>query len=131
VVTERRKIIMTKNTYKSFTLGLCDKRHIIKDVDDYIFDDGDITFPIDPKGLQNHVVKKFKEIGLNMGDDLTLYVTGLTPALTSVIRICFKNSITLTLMHYDNASGDYIPDAIFTGNDVCYDIEYPAWVACP
>lgn len=120
----------TKKEYKTFNLGLCQGRHEIKDVDTYIFNDGDITFPIDPKALQTLVVKRFNELGVKMGDDVILYVTGLTPALTSVIRICFKNSMTLTLMHYDNASGNYIPDPMFTGNDVCYDIEYPAWVAC-
>lgn len=64
-------------------------------------------------------------------DDLVIYVTGLTPALTAVIRIAFKNCMTLTLMHYDNASGEYIEDVMFSQNDVCHDIEYPAWVACP
>ena len=34
-----------------FTLGLCQKRHDIKAVDTYIFNDGDIKFPIDPKSL--------------------------------------------------------------------------------
>lgn len=115
----------------TFTLGLCQKRHDIKAVDTYIFNDEDIKFPIDPKMLQTTAVKRFHDLGIKQGADLTLFVTGLTPALTAVIRICFKNSITLTLMHYDNDSGNYIPDKIFTGNDVCYDIDYPAWVACP
>ena len=94
---------MTKN-FKTFTLGLCQGRHEIKNVNTYIFNEGDITFPIDPKGLQSQVVKRFKELGVKMGDDVVLYVTGLTPALTSVIRICFKNSMTLTLMHFMTSS---------------------------
>lgn len=115
----------------TFKLGLCEGRHEIKDVDTYIFRDGDIQFPINPSDLRKKVVERFKEIGVKASDDLVIYVTGLTPALTAVIRIAFINCMTLTLMHYDNASGNYIEDIIFSPNDVCHDIEYPAWVACP
>lgn len=115
----------------TFKLGLCDNRHEIKDVTTYIFADGDISFPIDPKVLRNKVVDKFNELGITDGDDLIIYVTGLTPALTAVIRIAFKHSMTLILMHYDKDSKSYIEDVLFSPNDVGYDLEYPTWVACP
>lgn len=114
----------------TFKLGLCQGRHKIKDVDTYIFGDGEIQFPINPSDLRKKVVERFNELGIKPSDDLVIYVTGLTPALTAVIRVAFKNCMTLTLMHYDNASGNYIEDVIFSPNDVCHDIEYPAWVAC-
>ena len=44
---------------------------------------------------------------------LTLYVTGLTTALVTVINYCQYNSIPLTLMHYDKNSGDYFPQKVF------------------
>lgn len=115
-------------TYK---LGLCDNRHEIKDVTTYIFSEGAISFPIDPKALRNKVVDKFNELGITDHDDLIIYVTGLTPALTAVIRIAFKHSMTLTLMHYDKDSKSYIEDVLFSPNDVGCDLEYPTWVACP
>ena len=76
-------------TYK---LGLCDNRHEIKDVTTYLFSEGDISFPIDPKILRNQVVDRFNELGITDGDDLVIYVTGLTPALTAVIRIAFERT---------------------------------------
>lgn len=36
----------------TFKLGLCEGRHEIKDVDTYIFLDGDIEFPINPSDLR-------------------------------------------------------------------------------
>lgn len=116
---------------KTYTLGLCGNRHEIKDVTTYIFAEGDISFPIDLKALRNKVVDKFNELGVTKGDDLIIYVTGLTPTLTAVIRIAFKHSMTLTLMHYDKDSKSYIEDVLFSPNDVGYDLEYPTWVVCP
>lgn len=116
---------------KTYKLGLCDNRHEIPDVTTYIFAEGGISFPIDPKTLRNKVVDRFNELGITDHDDLIIYVTGLTPALTAVIRTAFKHSMTLTLMHYDKDSKSYIEDALFYPNDVGYDLEYPTWVACP
>lgn len=116
---------------KTYKLGLCDNRHEIKDVTTCIFAEGSIAFPIDPKTLRNQVVDRFNELGITDHDDLIIYVTGLTPALTAVIRIAFKHSMTLTLMHYDKDSKSYIEDVLFSLNDVGYDLEYPTWVACP
>lgn len=116
---------------KTFKLGLCENRHEIKDIDKYIFKDGDIQFPINPSDIKQKVVDRFNELEIKNEDDLVIYVTGLTPALTAVIRIAFKNCMTLTLMHYDNQSKTYIEDIIFSPNDVGYDLEYPTWVACP
>lgn len=69
----------------TFKLGLCDNRHEIEDVTTYIFSEGAIQFPINPKTLRNQVVDRFNELGIKDHDDLIIYVTGLTPALTAVI----------------------------------------------
>lgn len=37
----------------TFKLGLCDNRHEIEDVTTYIFSEGAIQFPINPKTLRN------------------------------------------------------------------------------
>lgn len=39
----------------TFKLGLCEGRHDIKDVDTYIFGDGEIQFPINPSDLNKGV----------------------------------------------------------------------------
>ena len=114
----------------TFKLGLCEGRHNIKGVDTYIFKDGDIQFPINTTALQNKVIDRFNDLGVSQRDDLIIYVTGLTPALTAVIKVAFKNCMTLTLMHYDTATGNYIADELFSPNHVGYDLEYPHWV-CP
>ena len=41
---------------KTYKLGLCDNRHEIKDVTTYIFAEGAISFPIDPKTLRNQIL---------------------------------------------------------------------------
>lgn len=39
--------------------------------------------------------------------ELSLYVTGLTVALVTVINYCLAHSIELTLLHFDRDSGNY------------------------
>lgn len=46
--------------------------------------------------------------------NLVLYVTGLSVALTAVINVCQCNDIALTLMHYDQGTGDYYPQEVMT-----------------
>ena len=58
--------------------------------------------PLDLEGLHKQAVKACKGIS-----ELTLYVTGLTVALVSVINACNKLGVNLTLMHYNSATGDY------------------------
>ena len=37
---------------KTFQLGLCENRHEIKDINTYLFKDGDIQFPINPSDIR-------------------------------------------------------------------------------
>lgn len=94
----------------TFTLGLCAGRHDLP-VSDFIFSDGDITFPINPPALFNTAAIKLRD--LNYGDKLVVYVTGLTPAVVAVIKYCSINGIKLTLKHFDRDSNSYIDDVVF------------------
>ena len=119
---------MTRDS-KTFVFGLCDGRHDLP-VDDFIFGKDDITFPIDPTNLKKLVINKFNDVGVMRNDTITIYVTGLTPALTATIRVCFGNGIYLNLKHYDRDSGNWIDDNIFNPDDRCdYDAGIPAWFA--
>lgn len=110
-------------------LGLVAERHDLP-VDDFIFADGDVTFPINMDHLYHLVAKKFDLLGLTPASShhITVYVTGLTPCTTAVIRCCFKNHHFLTLKHFDRDSGGYIDDVIFGDNDdVSFACGMPRW----
>ena len=47
------------------------------------------------------------------GDALKVYVTGLTAVTAELIKLCAINGVKLTLMHYNSATGDYVPQIIF------------------
>ena len=44
---------------------------------------------------------------------LVVYTTGLTCVTAELIRICACNGVKLTLMHYNNATGEYVPQKLF------------------
>lgn len=110
-------------------IGLAAGRHDLP-VADFIFNDGDITFPIDPVALQRVVARKFDDLRLTPAGNhhVTLFVTGLTAATTAVIRVCFKAHHKLTLMHFDRDTGNWISDPVFTNDDdISFDAGMPAW----
>lgn len=83
-------------------LGLCRGRHELpSEVEGYIFDK---ELTLDFNSLEDTCHEVLKDCC-----ELTLYVTGFTPALTTVISYCVFNTIKLTLMHYDRDINDYIP----------------------
>lgn len=43
---------------------------------------------------------------------LVVYVTGLTACVAAVISACVSCGVDLTLMHYDRASGGYLPQVV-------------------
>ena len=45
--------------------------------------------------------------------ELIVYVTGLTAATATLIKVCAFNGISLTLMHYNAVEQNYIPQRIF------------------
>ena len=44
---------------------------------------------------------------------LVVYVTGLTSVTAELIKVCALKGISLTLMHYNRETGDYLPQVIF------------------
>lgn len=118
---------MAKTT--NVELGLVENRHQLP-VADYIFSEGDISFPINPNDLLSIASKKFNNLGLTPYKDIRIivYATGLTPALTAVIRLCFTRGFFLTVKHYDKETGDWIDDIIFDSDDWYNDSDYPAWL---
>lgn len=117
---------------KNVTVGLIKGRHEMP-VNGYIFD-GEISNVHDYSAIRRHVSEWIAEnvgitrrdfgIGLNQADDndvtcfcgensLTVYVTGLTSVTAEVIRCCAINGVSLTLMHFDAATGGYREQCIF------------------
>jgi hypothetical protein len=94
---------------KKLTLGLCEGRHDIP-VNGYIF--GEIKDPMDFKELSRIAFESLWQYG-HSDCELTLYVTGLTPALIAVLNECGALEIDVTLMHYDKATGAYKPQKVY------------------
>lgn len=85
--------------------GLCEGRHEIPGVRHYIF--GEIENPMDFEDLEYRAATWLEEAIKAEVDIVKLYVTGLTPALTSVIKMCAIRHLTLKLMHYDRETDSY------------------------
>lgn len=91
-------------------MGMCENRHPIKDVSEYIFPEK--INPLDIELLNTLVHEKLGEC-----DNLVLYVTGIYVALVAVINYCCRNHIALKLMHYDKISDSYYPQYVCTQRD--------------
>ena len=113
-------------------VGLIKGRHDLP-VDAYIFTEA-IADVHDYAAIRRHVADWIAEnvgitrrnfcIGLNQSDGndvecfcgenkLTVYVTGLTAVTAEVIRCCAINGVSLTLMHFNAATGGYEKQCIF------------------
>ncbi len=82
-------------------LSLCDGRHNVPGVEGHIYPRV-VKDPTDLVGLASTAHEVLKDC-----TGLDLYVTGLSVALTTVIRYCSEHSILLTLYHYDKRTGEY------------------------
>lgn len=94
---------------KTLEIGAVRGRHEMP-VDKFIFDEAITNFDI--KSIEDHVNTVMnKEVFRHDGetfDEVRLYVTGLTVVTTSVIKWCFNNDVSLSLMHYDTVAQDYV-----------------------
>ena len=45
---------------------------------------------------------------------LTVYVTGLTPVTVELINVCMSMHVSLTLMHYNRETGEYVSQHVFS-----------------
>lgn len=91
-----------------YVKGLVQGRHEISEVKDYIFTN--TLDPADRQGIRSLAQKSLEF--LSKGDNLTVYVTGLTVALVEVINICHEKGVRLTLMHFDRETGTYFPQDV-------------------
>lgn len=97
--------------YKSHSdcieVGLINNRHDIP-VKNYIFDDSlssDLMFNYEE---QERIVQEFIDRHCMVKKKIVLYATGLQSALSSVIKICLKNNIDISIKHYNTESKSYI-----------------------
>lgn len=117
---------MTQN----IKLGLCEGRHSIPEVNEYIFP-ADVN-PLDVTGLQSAAVERLKavfpeatvsvtnlpnqadytDIPVYVRGKLDLYVTGLSVALIAALNACRELGISVTLYHYDRDGGQYYPQSV-------------------
>ena len=95
----------TGYTRGTVIVGLCEGRHEIPGVKDYIFED--IKDPMNFEDLEHRAALWVEEVKKAEVDVIKLYVTGLTPALTSVIKACAVRHMNLKLMHYDRETNTY------------------------
>lgn len=88
------------------SMELCKGRHEIPNaVDGAVFPN--TLDPLDVQGMGLMAEESIGEI-----DELDLYVTGLSVALTSVINCCRRKGVKLTLYHYNKETGDYYPQSV-------------------
>lgn len=111
-------------------VGLIKGRHEMP-VDSYIFNE--IKDVFDFKTMEKTIVEFLvREVGietrigsgLNQNDytdiqifkgksKLVVYITGLTAVTAALIKICAMNGVSLTLMHFNNATCSYEEQHIF------------------
>lgn len=82
---------------------LCEGRHETpaRVTDGAIFPEF-VASPMDFSAMKNVAIEK-----IGNATEVEVYVTGLTPATTSVIDACLTLEINLTLWHYDREKNDY------------------------
>ena len=118
------------NRNEKIMVGLCAGRHEMP-VSEYIFDE--VEDVLDFKAISDRIFYFLRDrvgfsvtpgCGINQADyvdievfrgdkELVLYVTGLTSLTAEVIRLCALHGISLTLMHFNRETGEYVPQHIF------------------
>lgn len=91
-----------------YVFGLCEGRHVIPDVQNYLF--GEIADPTDTAMMIDHAYDAIPQDC----DELVVYVTGLTPAMLAVTTACIYRGITLTAMNFNRDTGDYLSQRVVT-----------------
>jgi len=96
------------------SVGLCGPgRHEIPDVEDYIYS-GEVESPLDFGSHQKTADEFINYCITNDIHHINLYITGLTPVLTSFLREWFLSNgvIGLSLYHYNRETNSYIAQEI-------------------
>ena len=97
---------------KTVKVALCDRHEMPEDVTGSIFG-ATIDNPMMFNEMEQIVMAYISNAGLKSGDNMYLYVTGLTAAVVAVINTCIRNKISLTLYHYDKNTGEYAPQHLW------------------
>lgn len=88
-------------------IGLCEGRHEIPGVSDYIFSEiQDVT---NFNKMQAIAFDKLKELKTDFVD---IYVTGLTAALISTLNAANELNMQVNLYHYDRDKDDYVKQEV-------------------
>ena len=90
---------------RKFILGLVNGRHSMP-VEEYVFG-GEIKDPPNFTEMASIIDDRFQELEIQEGDEVHVYVTGLTAATVEVINACKKHNVTLYLYHFDRDTNDY------------------------
>ena len=108
-------------THQLIVAGLCGPGRHEMPVQEYIFP-AVVENPMDFEMLNTHSRNYIREVIKNANGEpihIMLFVTGLTPVLTSFLSMWVHESNKdaedkLTLMHFDRDEGDYV------GQDFCW-----------
>ena len=114
---------------KEIKVGLINGRHNMP-VNEYIFDKIEDVLDFQKMNqtiysfLESRVgISEVTSTGINQIDysdvaclrgnkKLIVYCTGLTAAVAQLIKLCMLNGISLSLMHYDKDTDDYVEQQI-------------------
>lgn len=91
--------------------GLCEGRHEINGVDEYIFGNT-IADPTDTEGLKEEAIAFFMDNGVKSTECINIYVTGLTVALIAAINAAKEIGTSVTLYHFDRETGNYFEQSV-------------------
>ena len=69
---------------------------------------------VDPTNMESMRIMADRSIP-NDATLIKVFVTGLTPAILSVIEVCLERRIALIAFHYDRTTGDYIQQIVVGG----------------
>lgn len=120
--TKGNTVVVSNIKREVIEVGLINQRHEEIPTNRYIYYNIDSVTMFNYNKLDNIVTQflynniKFKKD--DMGEaaanaDLVVYVTGLTYALASVIKVCNIFKVNLTLMHYNISDRTYYPQIIW------------------
>ena len=123
--SEDNTIMISPKKYDSIIrVGLIKDRHDMPPfIKEYVFDSIPDMFNYK---MMDSIASEFilNNIGIRNGmacKKLEIYMTGLTAAGNSIVGMCAKYKVNLTLWHYNNDTGNYESQPIFTNFPVCTD----------
>lgn len=109
-------------------------------VTDCLYQEGDITLPLDVKKLAQIADKRLRELGaVSSFEDrfnpshINLYVrarywSGSTAAMAAVIRVALTKGYLLTIHYLNTTTNDWIPQTIVGKSDLHLDSDYPSLI---